>query len=84
MWLVMSKGDKTADNTYTGQLFRTIGPAYNAVPWDKNQVHLTVVGTATFTFTDFDNGTFAYTLNGVSQSKTITRQRFKTPTVCNF
>jgi hypothetical protein len=84
MWLVMSRGDKTADGTYSGPLYRTTGPAYNAVPWDKNQVHLTQVGTATFTFTDFSNGTFAYTVNGVSQSKTITRQRFKTPTACNF
>jgi hypothetical protein len=34
------------------------------------------VGTATLTFADGNNGTFAYTVNGVSQTKAITRQVF--------
>ena len=38
---------------------------------------------ATFTFADGNHGTFAYTVNGVSQSKPITREVFVSPgTVC--
>jgi hypothetical protein len=37
----------------------------------------------TLTFTDGNNATFAYTVNGESQSKAITRQIFVSPgTVC--
>ena len=43
----------------------------------------TDVGTATFTFTNGNNATFAYTVNGVSQTKTITREIFRPPgTMC--
>jgi len=41
------------------------------------------VGTATFTFSDGNNASFAYTVNGVSQVKAITREVFQNPgTVC--
>ena len=84
MWLVMPDGAKTAPGSYTGGLYRTTGPAFSAIPWDKNQVGLTQVGTATFTFTDISNGTFAYSVNGSAQTKAITREVFATPTsVCN-
>ena len=43
----------------------------------------TDVGTTTFTFTDGNSATFAYTVNGVSQTKTITREIFRPPgTAC--
>jgi hypothetical protein len=79
MWLVMSNGGKTATNTYSGALYRTTGPAFSAVPFDPNAVSATPVGTATFAFSDADNGTFTYTVNGVTQSKAITRQIFSGP-----
>jgi hypothetical protein len=84
MWLVMSDGERVGSTaSYTGALFRTTGPAFSANPWNKALVTRTEVGTATFTFTDANTGTFSYTLNGVSQSKAITRQVFSTPTtVC--
>lgn len=83
MWLVMSDGRRTAPNTYTGALYRTTGPAFNAVPWDPSQVAVTQVGTGTFTFSDANSGMFAYTVDGVSQSKPITRQVFSSPaSVC--
>lgn len=83
MWLVMSEGRLTAPSTYSGALFRTTGPAFNANPWNPASVSVTPVGTGTFTFSDTNNGTFSYTVNGVSQSKAITRQVYSTPaTVC--
>lgn len=83
MWLVMSEGRRTTTNTYSGALYRTRGPAFNASPWDRNQVTVTEVGSATLTFSNANDGTFSYTLDGVSQSKPITRQVFANPvTVC--
>jgi hypothetical protein len=42
-----------------------------------------VVGSATLTFTDGNTATFAYTVDGTSQTKTITRQVLQNPgTVC--
>jgi len=83
MWLVMSNGLKTGPASYSGALYRTTGPAFGATPWLATQVTVTPVGMATFTFGDANNGTFAYTVNGVTQSKPITRQVYSTPTACN-
>ena len=42
-----------------------------------------IVGSATFTFTDGNTATFNYTVDGVTQTKTITRQVLQNPgTVC--
>jgi hypothetical protein len=83
MWLVMSAGNRTAPGTYSGPLYRTSGPPFNRVPW-TGAVTVTQVGTGTFTFSGADNGTFAYTVDGISQTKAITRQAFSAPlTACN-
>jgi len=81
MWLVVT-AQKTAAGTYTGTLYRTTGPAFNAVPFNPANVTATAVGMATLTFTDGNTGTFAYTVNGVSQAKAITRQVFGSGTTC--
>jgi hypothetical protein len=74
---------KTAARTYAGQLDATTGPPFNAVPFDPSRITHNAVGTATVTFTDGANGTLAYTLNGVSQTKALARFVFSAPgTVC--
>jgi hypothetical protein len=83
IWVVMPNGRRTTGNTFTGALYRTTGPAFDSAVWNAANVQATEVGTATFSFTDAGNGTFAYTLNGVSGSKPITKQVFSSPaTVC--
>jgi hypothetical protein len=84
MWLVMSDGRRTGPgNAYSGALYRTTGPAFSAAPWNPSQVGVTQAGTGTFTFSDASNGTFAYTVDGVTQSKAITRQVYGSPvTAC--
>ena len=83
MWIVMSNGDRTSPGVYTGALFRTRGNAFNSVPWNSSTIVVTPVGTGTFTFTDANNGTFAYTVDGISQTKAITRQVYDSPvSVC--
>ncbi|HEX7273817.1 MAG TPA: trypsin-like peptidase domain-containing protein [Casimicrobiaceae bacterium] len=80
-WLVMT-ALKSAPGTYSGALYQTKGPAFNAAPFDPAQVTATQVGTGTLTFSDASNGSFAYTVNGISQAKNITRQVFGALPTC--
>jgi hypothetical protein len=88
LWLVVT-AKKIGTNVYKGDLFRTTGPPFNAMPFDPNLVKADMVGTATFTFADGNNATFAYDITGVgparvTQSKAITREVFTAPgTTCN-
>ncbi len=81
MWLVMPSSTRTAEGVYSGELYRTTGPAFSVTPW-AGTVGATVVGTATFTFTDSNDGTFAYVVNGISQSKPITKQVYSSVPAC--
>ena len=55
----------------------------NAVPFNPNAVQVTPVGNVALTFSDGNTATFSYTVNGISQSKAITRQVFRDPgTMC--
>ena len=82
LWLSVTS-PRTAPTTFSGTLYRTTGPSFNTVPFNPANVVLTPIGTATFTFADGNHATFAYTVNGVSQTKQITRQVFQAPgTVC--
>ena len=83
LWLVAT-ANKTAPGNYTGTIYRTTGPAFNAAHWDPSAVRATSVGQVTLAFGDADNGTFSYTVNGFTQSKPISREVFATPkSVCN-
>jgi hypothetical protein len=75
LWL-SSTLSLTSTGVYTGTLLQSSGPPFSATPFAPAQVRSLPVGTATFNFTDANNGSFAYTVNGISQSKTITRQLF--------
>ncbi len=82
-WLVVT-ATKTATNTYSGKLYSTRGPAFNATPWDPTTVVPTEQGTATFTFSDANNGTFHYVIGAVDQMKTLVREVFGTLPTCTF
>jgi hypothetical protein len=84
MWLVMSNTAKTADGRYAGKVYRATGPAFDSPFWDTSRVHATEVGSASFTFGDAASGTFAYSVEGVTQSKSIQRMVYATPaSICN-
>jgi hypothetical protein len=76
-WLVMT-ATKTGPNTYSGTLFQGTGPAFDAVPFPPlgapGGAMPASVGTGTLTFTDANNASFSYTVNGITQAKAITRQ----------
>jgi len=82
-WLVASNVAKSASGSYTGTVFRAVGPPFSASPWDAKQVKLAPAGSVTLTFSDPDNATLAYTVDTQSASKSLTRFAFSTPkTVC--
>ena len=83
-WLSMTAPLVSGGNRFSGALHATHGPPFSAVPFDPTQVVATPVGTGTLTFNDANNGTFAYTVNGISQSKAITRQVFGPLPACRF
>jgi len=88
LWM-SATAPQTAPNTFSGTLYLTGGPAFNAVPFNPALVTRTAVGLATFKFTNGNAGTFTYIVDfgdGVhkaTQTKSITRQVFRPPgTVC--
>jgi len=94
VWYVVSNGARVPDSstdiygmamytgyTYTGPLYQTSGAPFSN--YDPSKFTFTQVGTATFDFSSPNLGTFTYTVNGVTQTKTITRQVYSTTTTCH-
>ena len=78
-WLVATDARRASDNTFSGTLYRTTGPSFDAVPFDPSRVATAAAGSATWSFTDDCNGSFSYTLDGVSRTRAITRPVFAGP-----
>lgn len=60
----------------TGDLYRVTGGSALTSVWNGANKVTTKVGTVTFAFTDANNGTMNYSINGVVGSRNITRQLF--------
>ncbi|HVF64542.1 MAG TPA: S8 family peptidase [Casimicrobiaceae bacterium] len=76
-WLAMTgRRTGTAPDVFTGTLIETRGPPFDAMPFDPAQVTRSQVGTATLTFADVNRGTFSYVVNGIAQTKAISRTVF--------
>jgi len=78
LWFVVA-ATKTGAQTYSGTLYRATGPPFSSAPFEPSLVVGTPVGTASFVFGDANNAVFSYTINGVAQSKNVTRQVFAAP-----
>jgi cytochrome c553 len=74
LWLVIPGGTWLSPSIFTGTIYRVSGPLASA--FDSTKVIVNPVGTATLSFTDANNGTFTFTMNGTTVTKTITRQPF--------
>ena len=83
MWLVMSNGARQSTGTFTGALYRTTGPAFDANPFTPiGPGNVTQVGTMTVGFSG-DSASLAYTVNGTVVNKTVRKQVFGTrPATC--
>ena len=77
-WFVMSDGARQAGTlNFTGTLYRTSGPAFDASPWAATTA--TPAGTMTLAFASGNRATLTYTLDGVTVTKSIQRQVFASP-----
>ncbi|MGA8031375.1 MAG: hypothetical protein WCB48_03200, partial [Casimicrobiaceae bacterium] len=65
-WWLGMQANRTATGVYAGTIFATHGPAFNAVPFDPSKVTETTVGSGMLSFTDANDASFAYTVNGVT------------------
>ena len=85
LWLVLPSAPRQADGSYVGDLFRTNGPPFNAIPFTPiGAGDVQAVGTMRLRFADGDNGTLTYTYNGATVTKAIRRQEFAAPVAaCN-
>lgn len=77
-WLVAT-APRVAADVYSGKLIRTTGPAFGAEPFDPARIACSQAGTATFTFAHGNAATFAYTLDGVTRTRAITRRLLAPP-----
>lgn len=85
MWLVMSRGERQPDGSYLGELYRTTGSAFNAVPFiPLTAANLIKVGNMRLTFLSKNSALLNYDVNDVDVSKTITRQTFDKVPTCQF
>ena len=75
-WYVISGGTWNAERTaYTGAVYAPQGSPFHA--YDTSRLNVGApVGSLTITFTDASHATLDYTINGVTDRKEISRQRF--------
>jgi hypothetical protein len=74
-WFVMA-GGTWQGTTFTGQLYTTTSSPWLGVPYNAAQFRTQSVGTLSFDFRDQDNAKMTYTVNGVTQTKSISRFGF--------
>jgi chitinase len=74
-WLVMPDGTWSG-NTYTGALYRTRGAPLLGTAYNPSALVVTQAGTLTLTFTDANTATMTYTVDGLTQTKPLTRLPF--------
>jgi hypothetical protein len=74
-WLVMPDG-AWSGNTYSGALYRTRGKPVIGAAYDASALVVIPAGMLTLTFTDTTTATMTYTVDGLTQTKAITRLPF--------
>ncbi len=75
-WLTLVAPETAVPKVYSGLVKAVSGPPFNAEPFDPNAANRTTVGNATVTISDGNHARFDYTVNGIAQSKNLTRQVF--------
>ena len=92
MWLVSTGTRVGGTDSFSGDLLRVTGPAFNATPFTPiTTANSTRVGSMRFDFTSANTGTLSYDVigagtggTGVTITKNITRQTFATLPLCEF
>ena len=82
-WLVSTMKPDASGSVYSGDISTIAGPPFSAVPWDPSRIKATNVGTMNARFSDGNHANLTYTVNGITQTKAVTRQVFALPgTAC--
>jgi cytochrome c553 len=74
VWYAVTGGTWSGD-TFTGPLYSTSGPTLGGA-YDPASLQVRPVGTATFTFANFENATLDLVIDGRRTSRLISRQPF--------
>lgn len=77
LWVVLANCPLT-NGRCTSPVFRVDGATPPTVPWNPVGKVNTQVGTASLDFTDINNTTMVITINGVTNTKVLTRQIYAT------
>jgi hypothetical protein len=75
-WYTLQPGSWTAYNTYSGPVYRTMGPYFGGNYASGPPASEMQAGTATLTFTDPANATLQFNVDNASGNKAITRLSF--------
>ena len=77
VWYVMPSGSWITSDTWSGTVYRTSYPGrFLGSGFDPRAVGSTPAGALTLRFSGTTSATMTYTVDGVSGSKTISRQSF--------
>lgn len=76
LWYVASSCPLLGDSGCTGDLYQVSGGSPLITTWSGLNKVISKIGFVTLSFTDDSNGIMSYSINGISGSKSITRQSF--------
>ena len=76
VWYVVPGGAWTSTNVFSGTAYRTTGSPWLGSAYNPAALVAQAVGTVTFTFAGIDAAVMSYSVDGVTQSKSIVRQPF--------
>jgi hypothetical protein len=74
LWYVASNCVVTGSSC-SGTLYKTTGPPFGPT-FNSSQVQVSTAGSVIVSFIDANNAVLSYTVNGVTATKTVTRQLF--------
>ncbi|MBL8516623.1 MAG: hypothetical protein JNM76_06610 [Betaproteobacteria bacterium] len=76
VWYLINGGTWTNSNVFTAPLTRATGSPLIGATYNPSLLNASTAGTVTITFTDAANATMSYTVDGVTQTKSISRLAF--------
>ncbi len=76
LWYVVPAGAWITANAFSGTAYRTTGSPWLGTAYDPAALAPQAAGSVTLTFTGIDTAIMSYSVDGVTQSKTIVRQPF--------
>jgi hypothetical protein len=72
-WYTIPNCPIAAGSSCSGALYKVTGGTNPVLPWNGSGIVVSSAGSGTLAFTDANNGTFNFTINGVTSSKAISR-----------